>query len=149
VTDSTAANESAPQDATVATPSVTQQQAQAGGGPPLPDIEPATTPASESTRWRYGLYATIAAVSAILIAFVFASLRYNTAQDVSTALAAITGTLGTILGAYLGVQTGSQGKEQAEAARQKAETRAVAFAAAAPWPAAADALRSMNAMERR
>ena len=148
MTDSAARNESEPQNATVVTPSVTQE-GQAGGGPPLPAIEPVTTPASESTRWRYGLYATIAAVSAILIAFVFASLRYNTAQDVSTALAAITGTLGTILGAYLGVQTGSQGKEQAEAARQKAETRAVAFAAAAPWPAAADALRSMNAMERR
>jgi hypothetical protein len=95
---------------------------------------------SESVRWRYGLLATLAAVFAILAAFVFASLRYSSAGDVSTALAAITGTLGTILGAYLGVQTGSQGKEAAEAARQRAESRAVALAAAADPDRARDAL---------
>jgi len=50
------------------------------------------------------------------------------------------GTLGTILGGYLGVQTGSQGKE-AEIARQKAESRAVAFAAAADYDRAVPALR--------
>jgi hypothetical protein len=82
----------------------------------------------------------MAAVTVILVAFVFASLRYDTATDVSTALAAITGTVGTILGAYLGVQTGSQGKEESEAARQKAEARAVALAAAAPYEQALEAL---------
>lgn len=80
------------------------------------------------------------AVTAILAAFVFASLRYDTAADVSTALAAITGTIGTILGAYLGVQAGSQGKDEAEVARQKAEARAVALAAAAPYEHALHAL---------
>jgi threonine/homoserine/homoserine lactone efflux protein len=99
-----------------------------------------TTQAGESTRWRYGLFAVLGAVTAILAAFVFASLRYNTASDVSTALAAITGTVGTILGGYLGVQTGSQGKEESEAARQKAEARAVALAAAAPYEHALEAL---------
>jgi hypothetical protein len=82
----------------------------------------------------------VVAVTAILAAFVFASLRYDTATDVSTALAAITGTVGTILGAYLGVQAGSQGKEESEAARQKAEARAVALAAAAPYEQALEAL---------
>lgn len=99
-----------------------------------------TAQVGESTRWRYGLIAVMAAVTVILVAFVFASLRYDTATDVSTALAAITGTVGTILGAYLGVQTGSQGKEESEAARQKAEARAVALAAAAPYEQALEAL---------
>jgi len=99
-----------------------------------------TAQVGESTRWRYGLIAVMAAVTVILVAFVFAALRYDTANDVSTALAAITGTVGTILGAYLGVQTGSQGKEQAEAARQKAEARAVALAAAAPYEQALEAM---------
>jgi hypothetical protein len=57
-----------------------------------------TTQLAESTRWRYGLIAVMAAVTVILVAFVFAALRYDTANDVSTALAAITGTVGTILG---------------------------------------------------
>jgi hypothetical protein len=99
-----------------------------------------TAQAVESSRRRYGLIAVVVAVTAILAAFVFASLRYDTASDVSTALAAITGTVGTILGAYLGIQAGSQGKEEAEAARQKAEARAVALAAAAPYEQAREAL---------
>jgi hypothetical protein len=99
-----------------------------------------TAQVGESTRWRYGLFAVMGAVIVILAAFVFAALRYDTANDVSTALAAITGTVGTILGGYLGVQTGSQGKEESEAARQKAEARAVALAAAAPYEQALEAL---------
>jgi uncharacterized protein YdbL (DUF1318 family) len=110
-----------------------------------PDARPTqdpsrTTQSGEWTRWRYGLFAVMAAVTVILVAFVFAALRYNTANDVSTALAAITGTVGTILGGYLGVQSGSQGKEESEAARQKAEARAVALAAAAPYEQALEAL---------
>jgi hypothetical protein len=99
-----------------------------------------TAQVGESTRWRYGLIAVMVAVTAILAAVVFASLRYDTASEVSTALAAVTGTVGTILGAYLGVQAGSQGKDEAEAARQKAEARAVALAAAAPYEQAREAL---------
>jgi hypothetical protein len=70
-----------------------------------PDAPDNDGSSSESVRWRYGLLAALAAVFAILAAFVFAALRYSTAGDVSTSLAAITGTLGTILGAYLGVST--------------------------------------------
>lgn len=122
---------------------------------PLPastsGAQPSEAQASESMRWRYGLYATIIAVVTILAAFVFASLRYPTANDVSTALAAITGTLGTILGAYLGVQSGSQGKEASEAAREKAQDRAekahdvaVAMAMAADYNRAMEALASLQ-----
>jgi hypothetical protein len=105
----------------------------------------------ERHRWRYGLWAVVLAVGGILAAFVFASLRYDTAADVSTALAAITGTLGTILGHYLGVQTGASGKEEAERARQDAERarqdaerRATEFAAVLDPDRAERVLRRLN-----
>jgi hypothetical protein len=88
---------------------------------------------------KYGLWAVIIAVLAISGTFVFAALHYSKASDVSTALAAITGTIGTILGAYLGVQTGAAGPEAArrdldehfqrsEEERARAEANALHYA---------------------
>ena len=98
----------------------------------------------ESTRWRYGLVAVVTAVVAILTAFIFASYMYKSANDVSTSLAAITGTLGTVLGAYLGVQTGSAGKEAADQARTESERKATAFAAVADPAQAMQVMRGLG-----
>jgi hypothetical protein len=92
---------------------------------------------SESSRWRYGLAAVAVAVLTIILVFVIAAVRYRTGPDVSAALAAITGTVGTILGGYLGMQAGAAGKadverawRDAENSRKLAEERATALAAA-------------------
>jgi hypothetical protein len=92
---------------------------------------------NEKTRWRYGLGAVAFAVLAIALVFAIATVRYRAGADVSAALAAITGTIGTILGGYLGLQAGSAGKsdverawQEAESARRLAEERATALAAA-------------------
>jgi hypothetical protein len=103
---------------------------------------------NDVNRWKYGLRGVLVAVVAILAVFVFAALRYSTASDVSTALAAVTGTLGTILGAYLGVQTGSAGRDQSEAARREAEEHARAFAAVAPPEAGLGVVRMLRETER-
>jgi hypothetical protein len=92
---------------------------------------------NENTRWRYGLGAVAVAVLTIVLVFGIAAVRYRAGADVSAALAAITGTVGTILGGYLGLQAGSAGKsdverawQEAESSRRLAEERATALAAA-------------------
>ncbi|HEY2194681.1 MAG TPA: hypothetical protein VGH76_20615 [Actinomycetospora sp.] len=85
----------------------------------------------------------------LLTAFLLAVFHYPTSGDVSTALAALTGTIGTIVGAYFGVQAGGsgankaanqaevarqaaeQGRQDAEQGRQEATTTALKLAAAA------------------
>ena len=98
----------------------------------------------------------------VLASFIAAALIYSDAADVSTALAPVTGVVGTIVGAYFGVQVGSQGKDTAdqradqrvrsaeqradarvqdvEDARQQAELNAMRLAAVAPPEAAAAVL---------
>jgi hypothetical protein len=71
------------------------------------------------------LTVVVVGLGVLLTAFLLAVFHYPTSGDVSTALAALTGTIGTILGAYFGVQAGGRGAnkaaDQAEAARQDAE----------------------------
>jgi hypothetical protein len=55
-----------------------------------------------------------------LVIYIVAIFIFNDAQEVSIALAAVTGTIGTIVGAYFGVQTGAAGKEKAEDAAEEA-----------------------------
>lgn len=103
---------------------------------------------TDRIRWRYGLIAVVIAVIAVVGAFLWASYRYDTASDVSTALAAITGTVGTILGAYLGFQAGSAGRDDAEQARRDAEQRANdAQLQATGFAAIADPLRGAQLLE--
>jgi hypothetical protein len=91
-------------------------------------------------RARYGVLVVLAGLAVILVAFVITVIVFEPeVGDVSTALAPITGVIGTIVGAYFGVQVGGAGKEQAEAARDKAEDQAKILAAVAP-PAAAAAV---------
>lgn len=89
-----------------------------------------------------GLLAVVVGLVVLLAAFLVAAFHYKTAGDVSTALAAVTGTIGTLVGAYFGVQAGSRSGERAasqaenaraesEVARLRLEDVAVRMAAAA------------------
>jgi hypothetical protein len=82
----------------------------------------------------------LAGLAVILTAFLLALGEYSKAADVSTALAPVTGVVGTLVGAYFGVQVGSAGKERAEDAREKSEQEAKAALAALP-PDRAEAVR--------
>ena len=80
-------------------------------------------------------------LAAIVAAFALAVLHYAKSSDVSTALAPVTGVVGTIVGAYFGVQVGSQGTAATEAKRTEADNQAKALAAVAPRE---DALRILG-----
>jgi threonine/homoserine/homoserine lactone efflux protein len=78
------------------------------------------TSTDEAGRWKYGLWVVFAGLAVILVAFGAALLAFSEAADVSTALAPVTGVVGTIVGAYFGVQAGAAGKEKAEQQRAQA-----------------------------
>lgn len=89
-----------------------------------------------------GLLVTVAGLTVLLVAFLVAVYHYGKAGDVSTALAAITGTIGTVIGAYFGVQAGGaagnkaaqqsdKARAESEASRQKLEVAALHLAAVA------------------
>ena len=78
------------------------------------------TSTDEAERWKYGLWVVFAGLAVILAAFGAALVAFSEAADVSTALAPVTGVVGTIVGAYFGVQAGAAGKEKAEEQRAQA-----------------------------
>jgi hypothetical protein len=78
---------------------------------------------ADELRVRYGRDVVIAGLVVLLIALGVAVFNWDTAQDVSVVLAALTGTVGTIVGAFFGVSVGAAGKEKAEDARDKAEEK--------------------------
>lgn len=88
----------------------------------------------------YGLVVVLAGLVVITFAFVVALKEYDKAADVSTALAPVTGVVGTLVGAFFGVQAGAAGKEKAEAARSKSDEQAKAALGALP-PEQAEAIR--------
>jgi hypothetical protein len=99
-----------------------------------------SSPDLEAVRARYGVQVVFAGLAVVLAAFAIAVIAYSEASGVSTALAPITGVVGTIVGAYFGVQVGSAGKQGAETARDKAEDQAKKLAAVAPAKQAAGVL---------
>jgi hypothetical protein len=78
------------------------------------------TGTDDAGRWKYGLWVVFAGLAVILAAFGAALVAFSEAADVSTALAPVTGVVGTIVGAYFGVQAGAAGKEKAEEERAHA-----------------------------
>jgi hypothetical protein len=60
-----------------------------------------------------GFVVVLIGLVVILSAFLVAVFHYSSAADVSTALAAVTGTVGAIVGAYFGVRVGSATGEEA------------------------------------
>jgi uncharacterized membrane protein YbhN (UPF0104 family) len=78
------------------------------------------TGTDDAGRWKYGLWVVFAGLAVILVAFGGALVAFSEAADVSTALAPVTGVVGTIVGAYFGVQAGAAGKDKAEEERAQA-----------------------------
>jgi hypothetical protein len=97
--------------------------------------------ADDSGKWKYGVTVVLAGLVVILLAFVLSLSEYEKAADVSTALAPVTGVVGTLVGAYFGVQVGAAGKEKAEEKRERSEAEAKAALAALP-PEEAKAVRA-------
>jgi hypothetical protein len=73
---------------------------------------PATS--AEDLRARYGAGVVIAGLVVVALTFFAALIAFDKASSVSTALAGVTGVIGTIVGAYFGVQVGSEGKARAD-----------------------------------
>jgi hypothetical protein len=91
---------------------------------PRPWLRAGPGESAEALRARYGVLVVLAGFSMTLGAFVAALIVLDTAQAISTALAPITGLIGTIVGAYFGIQKGAEGKQAVEEQRQQAEQRA-------------------------
>jgi hypothetical protein len=117
---------------TAAQPSQASTAAQTSALSTSPAALASTDASADTERAKLGVLVVIAGLAVILIGFVLAVLHYHVAGDAATALASITGVIGTIVGAYFGVQVGSQGKASAEAARTHAENQAKALATVAP-----------------
>ena len=107
----------------------------------MPEPDPKKT--DESARYRYGLWVVFAGLAVILLSYYAGLKEYDKAADVSTALAPVTGVVGTLVGAYFGVQVGAAGKDKAEAARDKADETAKAALGALPEAKAEAVLQSV------
>lgn len=123
----------------------------ADDGTDRPAPETGTAARQDELRAQHGVRVVYAGLAVVLGSFVAAVIAYAAAADVSTALAPVTGVVGTIVGAYFGVQVGSQGKDTAEQradqrvknveqARHEAELNAMRMAAVAPPESAAAVL---------
>jgi len=84
-----------------------------------------------SDRWKYGLWAVLSGLAALVLVYVAALVRYSSPADVAPLLGLALATIGTLTGAYFGIQAGAAGKEQADAAKDAAHVEAMRFAAIA------------------
>ena len=86
---------------------------------------------SEAERWKYGLGAVLGGFAVLLVCYLAAIMKFDAPGDAATAMAAVTGAIGTMAGAYFGVQVGSAGRQEAENRADVNAERAVRFAAIA------------------
>lgn len=84
-----------------------------------------------SDRWKYGLWAVLSGLAALVIVYVAALVRYSSPADVAALLGPALATIGTLTAAYFGIQAGAAGKEEADAAKDAAHVEAMRFAAIA------------------
>jgi hypothetical protein len=117
-----------------ATPAATERSSAAGS------TREAPADRGHDSRWP-ALVVVVVGLTTVAAAFGLAVLHYTKSSDVSTALAPLTGVVGTIVGAYFGLQVGSQGTAASEARRARADDQAKALAAVAPPE---DALRILG-----
>lgn len=86
-----------------------------GGGKPSADQGGTAPPsgASGTTVPQFeSAVVVLAALAAIVLLFMVAALKFGAAQDVTTALGAVTGVLGTVVGAFFGIRAGTQASQQ-------------------------------------
>jgi hypothetical protein len=84
---------------------------------------------TETTDKHYGFWIIIAGFLVVLLVFVVAVLKWPEAKDVTAAVGAVTGTVGTLAGAYFGVHAGAAGKEKVEQQRDAAQAKVEKLAA--------------------
>ena len=81
---------------------------------------------------KYGFWVILSGLAVLLITFLYSGWRWPDVKDASTALAAVTGTIGTLVGTYFGFHAGASGKDQAESARTVAEDKVEKLAGLLP-----------------
>lgn len=87
-------------------------------------------PAKQDTaRWAYGLWAVLAGLVGIILAFLIAVRKFETAADMGAVLGVVISPMATIVAAYFGVQAGSAGKAAADENAKRANDLAVNMAA--------------------
>jgi hypothetical protein len=103
---------------------------------------------NDLARSKYGFWIVIAGFGVVLAAFIFSIEKWGDAKDVTAAVGAVTGVVGTLAGAFFGVHVGAEGKAKADQAAAQAQAKADLAQAkverlAALMPAA-DAARALN-----
>jgi hypothetical protein len=92
-------------------------------------------------RWRYGLYAVLAGMAALVLVFFFAIYRLPDAGSAAAAMGPVLAAIATLAGAYFGIQAGAAGKERSDQAAYEAHSQAVQLAAIADPAQAAAVLK--------
>lgn len=69
---------------------------------------------NSQSKTLLGFVLVLIGIAVLLVAFLVAVIVFDNAADVGTALAAISGTIGSLVGAFFGIQLGGAGKERAE-----------------------------------
>ena len=99
-----------------------------------------TNPADSQAKVILGFWLVVIGFAVILTAFLVAVIVFSSATDVGTSMAAITGTVGSLVGAFFGVQLGGAGKEKADAKKDEEADKAQKLAAVSDPKVAAQIL---------
>lgn len=71
----------------------------------------------------YGFWIIIAGFLVVLAVFLISAHKWPDSKDVTAAVGAVTGTVGSLAGAFFGVRAGSEGKDKADAQRDVAQAK--------------------------
>jgi hypothetical protein len=83
----------------------------------------------DSSRYLYGLVVVLAGFAVVLVVFILSNNKWSESKDVTAAVGAVTGVVGTLAGAFFGVHVGAAGKDRAEAERDAAQNKVEKLAA--------------------
>jgi uncharacterized membrane protein len=78
----------------------------------------------DTVRSKYGFWIVIIGFGVVLAVFIFSIEKWTDAKDVTAAVGAVTGVVGTLAGAFFGVHVGAEGKEKADRAAAEAQAKA-------------------------
>jgi hypothetical protein len=82
-----------------------------------------------STKPPYGFLVIISGFAVVLVVFFISLKHWTDVKDVTAAVGAVTGTVGSLAGAFFGVHAGAAGKEKAEQQRDAAQNKVERLAA--------------------
>jgi hypothetical protein len=81
---------------------------------PVDSVRPPAVKA-EKPEPSWGAWVVIAGLVAVVVIFVVAVLRYNTAAEVTTAVGAVSGVIAALVGAYFGIRGATLAQTKVEA----------------------------------